>query len=316
VRSIPLVLLAVSCLLAAGSARAQEASTDSEEAEAPPPTPTEAEAMERFADAQALFERGDHAGALTEMERVYALLEGSATQYVILYDMGRAYEELFQYDRAISLYERYLAESPEDADDRADAQASLRALERLLGTIAITTNATGAHVWIGDADVGAAPGELRITAGHHVLELRAEGYEPVRREIDVAARTRLELDLPMSQLSDFHGISPAVFVSTTVAAGLALVVGIAIGTTALVMSNDAGGCPDRPMCSIDVPGTRRSINDFALAADVLYGAAGVFAIASVVLAFVTDWGGHDAATTGASLRVAPTLGGLVVSGTF
>ena len=58
------------------------------------------------------------------MQRVYELLEGNENQYVVLYNLGRVYEELFQYDRAIEAYERYIAESPEDAADRADAQAS------------------------------------------------------------------------------------------------------------------------------------------------------------------------------------------------
>jgi tetratricopeptide (TPR) repeat protein len=299
----------LSCPTLAG---AQDATVAASPAE-PPPSPEEAEAMERYADAEALFARGDQAGALAEMERIRQLLDGSPRAYVILYNLGRVYEELFRYDRALELYQRYLAESPPDSANRAEAEASLRALERLLGTIVIRTNAEGAHVWMGDAEVGTAPGELRVSSGHQVIELRADGYESVRREIDVIARQRLELDLPMARLSDVHGLDPAIFIGTTVAAAAVLIAGVAIGVTALATSGDADGCVDRPGCSIDVPATRRTVRDEALAADVLYGTAGAIAISAVVLALFTDWGSHPSTT---AARVTPTLGGLVVSGAF
>jgi tetratricopeptide (TPR) repeat protein len=281
-------------------------------------TPAEppSEAMERFADAQQLFERGDHSAALAEMERIYQLLEGTPNQYVVLYNLARVYEELFQYDRAIQMYTRYLADAPADASDRSDAEASLRALERLLGTIVIRTNATDVHVWVGDSDVGVAPGELRINAGHQVLELRAPGYESVRREIDLAARSRLELDIPMHALSDFHGLDLGIFAGTAAAAGAALLAGVGVGVAAMVMSSDAGSCVDRMGCSIDIPGTRQTIRDYALAADVLYGVTGALAITSLVLAFLTDWGGRETPPTSASVTIAPTPTGVVVGGQF
>jgi tetratricopeptide (TPR) repeat protein len=315
------ILLAFSVVTTA-SAQDQPATPDPGDASAQVDTsaaesPEVAEAMERFADANAMFERGDRAGALSEMQRVYELLEGNESQYVVLYNLGRVYEELFQYDRAIEAYQRYVAESPEDAEDRADAQASLRALERLLGTIVITTNAPSASVWIGDQEVGSAPGELRIPSGHHALELRAPGFESVRREIDVAARSRLELDIPLTALSDFHGVSPAIFVTTTSLAVVALGVAIGLGVNAVLLSNDAAACGTTPGCQLDVPGRAQSIRDFALAADVTYGVAGLFGVASVVLAFLTDWGGRpDAAPTAPTARLMPTLGGGVLTGTF
>lgn len=294
------------------------AEVDTSEAE----SPEVAEAMQRFADANAMFERGDRSGALAEMLRVYELLEGNENQYVVLYNLGRVYEELFQYDRALELYQRYLDTSPEDAEDRADAQASLRALERLLGTIVVTTNATGAEVWIGDQQVGTAPGELRIASGHHVLELRAQGFEPSRREIDVAARARVELDIQLAALSDYHGITPVVFVSTTVATVVALGVAIGLGANALALSNDAAACGTRTGCSFPegTAGRRQTIADFSLAADVTYGVAGLFGVTSVILAFLTDWGGHAdapaAASSAPTARLLPSIGGLVLDGTF
>lgn len=57
----------------------------------------------------------------------------------------------------------------------------------------------------------------------------------------------------------------------------------------------------------------------ALIADVMFGAAGVLGIATVVLAFVTDWG-SEPPPEAASLRVTPfggaTAAGLTLEGSF
>jgi hypothetical protein len=67
------------------------------------------------------------------------------------------------------------------------------------------------------------------------------------------------------------------------------------------------------------------IDRLALGADLLYGSAGLFAVAAVVLAFLTDWGGGDEAPddTGASAaRIRLEAGGgfgqasLILRGAF
>jgi tetratricopeptide (TPR) repeat protein len=319
------ILVVVSLLGARGLAQADGAPPDAAPPDAAPPdaapadAPIEdarmAEAMERFADAQALFERGDASGALAEMERVYELLEGNPNQYVVLYNLGRVYEELHRYDRAVDYYNRYLSESPADGSDRADAEASLRALERLLGTLRIEANVEGAEIWVDENMMGTAPATLRVPAGTHVVELRAPGHEPSRQEVQVAARTEEAVSVNLAALSDFRGISPAVFASTSAAALVALGVGIGLGVNALSLSDASTACGVTPGCVLDVGARRQEIADFALAADVLYGTAGLFAVTSVVLLFVTDWGGAPASGEATALRapvVLPVISGEVV----
>jgi tetratricopeptide (TPR) repeat protein len=298
---------------------APEASAEGAEA----PDPRLAEAMERFADAQALFERGDHSGALAEMQRVYDLLAASPNRFVVLYNLGRVYEELHRYDRAVQLYQQYLAEAPPDGRDRPDAEASLRALERLLGTIVVETNVEGSEIWIGEALLGTAPGSIRVAAGAHTLELRAPGYEPVRREVEIAARTEVRLELNMSRLSDFRGVTPAFFVTGVALAAASLGVAIGLGAHALGLRDGAVQCSVTPMCTLDSVARRREIDDFALAADIAYGAAGLFAVTSVVLLFVTDWGGSPEAPASAPAPTAlvlpvltPDGGALWLAGAF
>lgn len=333
VRGVALVVLVA--LFSSAIARAQDAAPEGSappiasavEAEAPAPDPEaearHTEALARFDDAVALFERGDLEGALAEMSLVYHLLEGRPDQYVVFYNLGRLYEAQHRYDRAIELYERYLRESPPEGEDRADAEASLRALERLLGTLVVNVE-VAAEVWIGDALVGEAPGEIRVPAGAHTIELRAAGYETHRREIELAARTRLEIDVTLARLSDVHGISPGFFVASTALAAIALGVGIGLGVHARDLSAAGVACAPLRTCPLgyDPEVEMARIRDVALGADVLYGTAALFAVASVVLGFVTDWGGATGATSegAAALRVAPYGGpegaGLALAGPF
>lgn len=306
----------------AGDAAPEEAAP--EEAE----SPEVAEAMERYADAERLFEQGDYRGALAEFQRIYELLEGHPNQFFVLFNLGRAYEELHRYDLAIEQYQRYLDAAGPEAEDRAEVEASLRALERLLGTVAITLTPGGpesAEVWLGEWQVGVAPGEVHIPGGQHTIEVRAQGYEVLRREIQVASRQRIDLELTMAQLSDFRGVSPALFVTSTALAVVSLGVGIGLGVNAMMLNDDAVQCRDTPGCQLDAAARRREISDFALAADVMYGVAGLFAVTSIILIFVTDWGSMPepevmSGSEQASFRLLPAVGpqhaGLVLDARF
>jgi tetratricopeptide (TPR) repeat protein len=291
-------LAVAACVLAPVRARAQEQPQE----QGTPQDPREAEAMQRFEDARALFDRGDHRAALVEMRRVYELLEGSPNQYIVLYNLGRVYEELHRYDLAIENYRAYLEASGGDAPDRENAQASLSALERFLGTIEITTDAPRAEVWIGEWQVGEAPGRISVPAGSHAVELRAEGYESVRVTVEVAARTEVPLDVSMTRLSDFDGLPPWLFVGSTIIAGLAAATGGAFGIHALALESDADECRTAPGCHLDANVRRSEISDFALAADVLFAGAAAFAITSIVLVFLTDWDGGE---NDVALRLGP-----------
>jgi tetratricopeptide (TPR) repeat protein len=291
-----IALVTALAFAAPASAAAQDAEPSAARSDSSsPPERGEAEAMERFAGAQALFDRGDHRAALAEYQRIYELLEGHPRRYFILFNLGRVYEELHRYDRAVQYYQRYLEEGGEGADGRADVEASLRALERLLGTIAVgVTGPERAEVWMGEWQIGEAPGEIPIPGGRNQIEIRAQGYETVRREIEVAARQRLEVSVTMSELSDFHGVTPILFATSTAIAGVAAAVAIGFGANALALHDDAASCPTRPDCMIDANARRSAIAESALVADVMFGVAGLFAVASVVLVFVTDWGGRPA----------------------
>jgi tetratricopeptide (TPR) repeat protein len=102
-----------------------------------------AEARQRFDLAAEAFERGDFATALTDFERVYGLLDGHPRRSLLLYNMARSNEELGRNREALHLYERFLAESGEDAPNRPEAQQHVSELRLRVG-LAETAPSSGA----------------------------------------------------------------------------------------------------------------------------------------------------------------------------
>ena len=129
-----------------GAAHADEVPVDQVVAppeEAPAPTASDtalAEARERIGTGEQLFEMGNFNAALAEFERAGTLLEGHPMHYLVLYNIGQCYEQLFQYGRAMSYYQRYLDEGGADAEDAGEVRGKIQVLRSLLGTITVTVN--------------------------------------------------------------------------------------------------------------------------------------------------------------------------------
>jgi hypothetical protein len=95
--------------------------------------------------------------------------------------------------------EAHLADALSHADDawiaqqRAGLEADLQGFREHLGLLEISTATPGATVWIGGAQVAALPLEhpLRVRAGTVAVELRADGYLPEVRSVDVPRGMRV-----------------------------------------------------------------------------------------------------------------------------
>ncbi len=309
-------VIVLSVVLAALPAQAQDAPPDDASASGDTDT-RRAQAGARFDDATALFERGDYPGALAEMATVYDLLDGSPDRYLLLYNLGRLYESMHRYDRAVSLYRQYLDEAPPDGPDRAEAEASLHALERFLGTIVVEVDVP-CELWIGGERIGDAPGEIAFAAGSHTLELRAAGYETHRTEVRLNARERVPVAATMRRIGDVQGISPVFFGLGAGVAALALGVGIGFGVHALSLHDSAiaRGCGTMTDACGDPRALMASVQLATGVADALYVTAGVFALVSVVLAFVTDWDGSNETSVSLAPVVGPGLAGLSATCAF
>jgi hypothetical protein len=275
-------------------------------AEGPSPEQEE-EARTRFRQGLVLARGGDCDAALAEFEASYRLVARPNT----LFNMAQCEERLHRYDLAVQQYQHYLDTAPPEAEDRDTVMATLESLRGLLGTIHVEVN-TPSDVWLGDRIVGVAPGDVLVPGGRHALELRASGYLPERREVEVAARQRVELTVTLVT-AETH-IENTVIEETTIeethvheyvtverppvpvevfATGVTLTVltgigGLAAGLSALISHDQTAAMDPR------LPHDTGGIRDAALAADILFVTCGVFAVGTIVLGVLTDFEGAPA----------------------
>lgn len=295
----------------------------------------EEEARNRFRQGLTLARSGDCGAALAEFEASYALVPRPNT----LFNMAQCEERLHRYDLAIEQYEHYLEIAPPEAEDRDTVMATLDSLRGLLGTIHVEVNAPS-EVWLGDRIVGTAPGDVLVPGGRHALELRATGYLPERREVEVAARQRIELTVTLSTaethienttienttIEETHihehvtverpPVPLPVFIAGLVLTGAAGLGGAAAGIAALVRHDQIAAMEAL------LPRDGTPVRDAAIAADVLFISCGVFAVGTLVLGLLTDFGGDEPADDAAAptLTLAPwasdTSAGVVVGGSL
>ncbi|MEZ4339324.1 MAG: tetratricopeptide repeat protein [Sandaracinaceae bacterium] len=301
--------LSVALILATASSTVAQ---DAEPSDAAEEDPAMEEARARFRQGVALARAGNCEGALAELNASLAIVVRPNT----LYNIAQCQEELHRYDLAIASYERYLEIAPEDDPERPAVVATMRALSSLLGTIGVSANVP-AEVWLDDRLVGEAPGDVLVPGGRHVIELRASGHLPARREVEVAAGRRVEVDVTL-EVAEEHvtihrtttverpPLDVGIFATGATLTLASLGVGIGVGVHAISMANAARDRPE-PRLPPDVSG----IDTAAVVADVFYVSAGVFGVATVIIAFLTDFGGEpEPAGEGPEARVVP--GGLEV----
>jgi tetratricopeptide (TPR) repeat protein len=285
------------------------------------------QAREHIALAETLYGSDDWEGALVEFQRAHDLLSGHPMQHLLAYNLGRCHEHLFQYGRALVEYRRYLDQAGPDAEDRAAVQARVETLEGLLATVRLVVDPAEHEVWVDHRRIGTSLAEVMVPAGSHLVEVRADGYAPAQQDIQVAARDARTLTFDLERLAEeYHGIPQGYFWATSALAVATLVAGVVVGVMVVDESDRVAAQARDPVegMTLDQDDLDR-IDRLALGADLLYGSAGLFAVAAVVLAFLTDWGGGDEAPddTGASAaRIRLEAGGgfgqasLILRGAF
>ena len=193
-------LAALSITLSSASARA-----------APPvPAPAPATdaagaraARERDARIAELKKAGDaaldtkhYAEALAAYDEAYAIAPNAA----LLYNRGRALQFLGRFPEALDAIEAFARDAPPELRDRVPGLPRL--LEELrgrVGSLVVTTPVQGARVLVNDKQVGVAPmtSPIGIAAGHLSIEVFAEGYFPMRREVDLPGKGSRAVDFPL-----------------------------------------------------------------------------------------------------------------------
>ncbi len=247
-----------------------------------------------------LFAECNYEAAIGEFTRAYELLDGHPQRYQALFNIALCEQKLFRYARAFGTFTRAWDEGGNSSVDASALRESIAALRQVLVVLEISSN-TQVQVWVDDLLVGQAPGAVTIEGGRHTVEVRARGFEPVKRELRVAAGSRYPVDFTLTPIDTSDGIAPAWFWTGIATSVAATGVGVTLGVLARRKHDDAASEPllaDR--------NDQREIDNLALSADIAFGAAGILALTSGVLYFITDWGSEP---DGSQLTVGFALDG-------
>lgn len=303
------------------------------------------EARARYAQGSQLFREGDYKLALIEFQRAYEL----APNYRILYNIGAVNYQLNNYVDALRTLERYLNEGGKDipAKRREEVDQDIKNLKARTAHITIVTDVEGVEIAIDNTVVGKTPlaASLLVDAGRHQIVATKEGRSTFTKTLVLAGSddAKLELNLPEVPVQPPSAVtimpspfvqqqqppvvnpkqepdlppqkSSSVWIGWTVTGVLAAgAVGTGIG--AILSTGDLKTLKD-------TPGTKRETLDskqtqaraFAVAADVMGGAA---VIAGVVSLVVTLSGSSDAKpqTQSSNLRLGVGPTGVSLRGSF
>ena len=264
--------------------------------------------------ATSLFRDGDFEGALAELERTKPLVSQTKILPMVLFNIGRCYEELNLPIEAIDAYRQYLEVGEESERRQSRAHDSIKRLRRkFVGRLTVSCNPEGARVkLIGPSSRSlTCPADFgEVMASQYDMEISHPGYVSERMKIEVLpTKTRrdsvvLRRDVPASNSPELSGIQVMETVQPRAvdlqpwfvgAAGLSVVGGL---TCHLVAANKRGDLETM------APGPPRDdlMREFELQRGLAFAGYGLAAIFGV-LAFTM---GDDSETQAARVMVNPS----------
>ena len=265
---------------------------------------------ELFAVAKKLYEQGRYADAVKKFEEAYE----AKSHPVLLFNIGKCYEQLGDPPRALRSFRDYLRLAPEATDQQAikDAISNLerKLRERGVQQVLIFADPPVARIEVDGKDLGVSPASVELTAGSHPLVVKAPGFETLERTVNVSLQHVSEVSVALTAVvvSDTptkspelaprpppEATAPAVVaaqpaqrhrVATWVAGGVAVAgLGAAIGL-GVVANSAANDLHASQHTRLEADALVGRASTMALGADVAYAVAGTAAITAVVLFFV------------------------------
>jgi hypothetical protein len=185
------LLLSVVTLVATPTgARAQQAPTGA---------PVNADDAKRLGDDAMVALRYEE--ALGHYRRAYEANKSPA----LLYNMGRAYEGLADFPKALDAIEEFSEKAPPELKARvAKLDTLLEDLRRRVTTIIVSTSVAGAEVRLGNKVIGTTrSGQtiLRVNAGAQLMSVTHKDYFPFEKSMPLLAGKIETIEVPLSSRS-------------------------------------------------------------------------------------------------------------------
>jgi len=300
-----------------------------------------AKAAVRFQRAVELYREGSYEGALAEFSKAYQV----SPSYLVLYNIAQTQYALHDFVGAYKSLMQYMAEG--GADIPADRRAQVDEMTvRLVGRMAhlqISTNVAGADIRVDDVSVGTAPlpGPVPVNVGTHRVSGTKAGSPEAVRVLTVAGRESVKVELQIevpsvdsAKLATSAVLPPASLIAKPQAhaapsragltVSLATTAALAVGTgvcgyLALGAQKNLNDQVNRyPNTTRNIENARTKSKNYGYVTDALGGATLISGAAALYFA-LTYTGNSPTPKSGKTdkpIVVAPTLGGMVVEGSF
>jgi PEGA domain/Tetratricopeptide repeat len=182
----PYSLLLLACMLVGsllGRAGAQDAD--------------QALAKERFQRGVASYEAGQYGEALADFQEAYRL----KPHPLVRVNIANCYDKLDRPVEAIFHFDLFMSSKQGSPEQRAEIKEALKGLRKRVGKLMLDVAPDGAHVTIDDSDERRAPilEPITLKAGPHEVAVSLDGYDTLRRTVDVLAEETLEVSLHLTR---------------------------------------------------------------------------------------------------------------------
>jgi len=288
------------------------------------PTPADVESAKvAFTAGLDLRKQNDLAGALARFRAAYALVPTPITGLEVartLVDLGHVVE-----GRALLLEIAQMPKKPGESDKAQEARDEAADLaekaKARLATITVDADVQAESIVMIDGatipkDAALAP--RVVDPGHHAIIVRT-GERTGHAEVDLASgeqrtvHVELTVERPPTIATRFAFHPGPAFYASVVVAGVSLVVGVATGIPALATaSNLSSECPSHvcPSSQSSALDTSLTLGWVSTVSFIVFGAAMVSSVVTFAIS------GRREASTKATVRIAPGLGTLALTGTF
>jgi tetratricopeptide (TPR) repeat protein len=328
-RGLSIVAVGLLCLAWSASARSQDDTTE--------------KARTRFFQGVELYKEGSFEAALAEFKQAYRL----NPSYRVLYNIAQTHFELHDYVNSYLTLKDYVQQGGNDipAPRRSQVDELNQKLEKRIARLDITCNVDGAEVRIDEIAAGNSPlaSSVLVNAGPRRVSVVKSGYPVAARIVTVAGGDQVKVKLEMLSPGDLltprikpppvaaspvipliESAPPKKSRRTTVTASLVVAGSCAVATGVfgwLLLS--AKGDFDAEVSKTPYDRTKaEDLRSRALAYQYLTDGFAIAALASggVALYFALTDDSDSAQRKRSSLKqsvaVAPTVGGLVLHGTW
>ncbi len=160
------------------------------------------------ANAQKHFKAGVSLQKVEDFEAAIAAFESSLRLYPskgAMFNLANCLRATHRYGEALGVLQRLDLAYGQTLDPtmRAAVDQQIEELRNLTASLVVQVDQAGAEVRVDGKVIGEAPfaKELRLSPGSHTLEVRLEGYEPAKIEVELAPRQQATQTITLERAS-------------------------------------------------------------------------------------------------------------------